>query len=331
MPTLRAYERLGWCLTPAKGKAPYLTSWPKKALCSADKAAHWLSNGRNLALVTGQRSGVVVVDVDPRNGGERGLYDLENAHGKLPDTLTCNTGGGGLHLYFRHYDGARTSKPAEGIDYQVDRRCVIVPPSVHPDTRNPYQWASDPGQTTIAELPESWRVALSGEKGTPVPLSDGPIPEGRRNQTLFNLARDLYRNGEPESLVRSRIEEANDLRCTPPLEPAEIAQVVAGAYRYRGGGASPLSLLQAAVWRWPMPSIHKLTLLSLASYADTETLKAYPTQEQIAVRAAITDRRVRAVLKDLEADGWFTRSTHRRSQGSGFNYSYQLRVPEVTE
>lgn len=328
---LRSYERLGWHLAPAKGKRPIGKAWPEKALCSASQAAVWLDKGHNLALVTGSRSGIVVIDIDPRNGGADSLGAAQAEYGALPETLTSNTGGGGQHLVYRYFDGARSGKPLDGIDFQADRRCIIVPPSMHPETGALYQWASDPESTPIAELPSQWQQAMAGVKPETFADDGGPIPEGRRNQTLFDLARHLYGKGEPETLVRAQIEEANDTRCEPPLEPAEVAQIVAGAYRYRVTEASPLSLFQGAVWRWPMDSIHKLTLLALASYADTQTLKAYPTQEQIALRAGITDRHVRTVLKRLEAQDWFTRTNHRRSQGSGFNHSYQLRIPGVSQ
>lgn len=322
---------IGASLTPLKGKQPYRKGWPGKGVRSAETAREWLHKGENVGLITGEASGVVVVDVDPRNGGEASLYDLEQAHGTLPDTLTCQTGGNGLHLYFKHFPEAKSGTPVDGIDFKAGGGCVVVPPSIHPDTKALYQWADL--DVDVAELPQAWREAMAGKAATHCAFEDdgGPIPEGKRNNTLFNIARLLFKQGDPEPLVRSRIEEANEHRCQTPLEPSEVAQIIAAAYRYRGGDASPLSLLQAAAWRWPLPSIHKLTLLALASFADTQSLKAYPTQEQIALRAGITDRRVRAVLKDLEAQGWFTRSTHRRSQGSGFNHSYQIRVPEVAQ
>ncbi|WOJ95794.1 bifunctional DNA primase/polymerase [Congregibacter brevis] len=317
-------------LIPLKGKRPVKKAWTEAKLYRADTARQWLQKGQNVGMVTGNDSGVVVIDIDPRNGGDLSLYELQETIGALPETRTVVTGGGGLHFYFKCYEGAESRKPFDGIDFQAEKRCVAIPPSVHPETGVLYEWGNN---HDIAELPESWREAMNGQNAMQTKFSDdgGAIPEGKRNQTLFDIARLLFKRGDPESLVRCRIEEANTERCQPPLQPPEIALIVASAYQYRGGEASPLSRLQAAVWRWPLPSIHKLTLLSLASYADTQSLKAYPTQGQIAVRAGITDRRVRAVLKELEAQNWFSRSTHRRSQGPGFNHSYQLRVPEVTQ
>lgn len=41
----------------------------------------------NLGILTGQASGVFVLDVDPRHGGDTALAGLERVHGPLPYTL----------------------------------------------------------------------------------------------------------------------------------------------------------------------------------------------------------------------------------------------------
>ncbi|MGH9023116.1 MAG: bifunctional DNA primase/polymerase, partial [Acidimicrobiia bacterium] len=52
-----------------------------------------------VAVATGRRSGLVVVDVDPRSGGHESLRRLQSLMGSMPATLTALTGGGGTHLY----------------------------------------------------------------------------------------------------------------------------------------------------------------------------------------------------------------------------------------
>lgn len=56
----------------------------------------------NLAVITGAISGIVVVDIDPKNGGDRSLAALEARQGPLPATIESITGGGGRHVYFAH-------------------------------------------------------------------------------------------------------------------------------------------------------------------------------------------------------------------------------------
>lgn len=87
--------------------------------------------------------GQLVVDIDPRHEGDQGLRLLEVVHGPLPPTRTVlsGRGDGGRHLYFLSPDGPLTSRelPA-GIDLKTRGGYVVAPPSLHPDTGQPYQW-----------------------------------------------------------------------------------------------------------------------------------------------------------------------------------------------
>ncbi len=53
--------------------------------------------------------GVVVVDVDPRDGGASALVELTCPHGGLSPTWTAYTGGGGLHAWYRAGGRSRPS------------------------------------------------------------------------------------------------------------------------------------------------------------------------------------------------------------------------------
>ncbi|MGH9182027.1 MAG: bifunctional DNA primase/polymerase, partial [Acidimicrobiales bacterium] len=59
---------------------------------------HWPAAG--VGIVTGTRSGIVVVDVDPAHGGNDSLSSLQEAGVGLPRTLYARTGGGGWHLFY---------------------------------------------------------------------------------------------------------------------------------------------------------------------------------------------------------------------------------------
>ncbi len=56
----------------------------------------------NVAVPTGKSSGLVVLDVDPDEGGEESLAALERANSPHPKTASSRTGGGGTHLFFRY-------------------------------------------------------------------------------------------------------------------------------------------------------------------------------------------------------------------------------------
>jgi hypothetical protein len=109
----------------------------------------------NLAVVTGVTSGVVVLDVDPRNGGDDELSALERRHGPLPPTPEVRTGGGGVHLYFTYPEHpVATTIVGPGLDLKADGGLVVVPPSIHA-SGHPYEWeaGADPDALPLAELP----------------------------------------------------------------------------------------------------------------------------------------------------------------------------------
>jgi hypothetical protein len=112
---------------------------------------------------------VIVIDIDPRNGGSIG--DLEALVGPLPATLTVWSGrnDGGRHLYFLRPAGQLTStRLPEGIDLKANGY-VIAPPSIHPATGLPYKWEQYP----VAAPPHGLRELLR-----PAPR---PINLPRRN------------------------------------------------------------------------------------------------------------------------------------------------------
>ncbi|MGE4043347.1 MAG: bifunctional DNA primase/polymerase [Acetobacteraceae bacterium] len=118
----------------------------------------WKRRGYNIAIATGERSGVIVLDVDGPEG-EASLAALQASHGALPVTLESSSGNG-RHLYFRHPGRPvrnSTAKIGPKLDIRGDGGCVTVPPSIHPSGRR-YAWVDE--GTPIAEAPE-WLVTLA--------------------------------------------------------------------------------------------------------------------------------------------------------------------------
>jgi len=82
-----------------------MSSWGEKASTSKatirEWAARWPRANLGIALGVVAESHVFVLDVDPRNGGDRTLADLLERHGDLPRGPEVATGRGGRHLYLR--------------------------------------------------------------------------------------------------------------------------------------------------------------------------------------------------------------------------------------
>src|ERR1700737_1803111 len=59
------------------------------------------SPNANIGIATGRDAGILVLDIDPRNGGKETLARLKKDLGPLPVTVTALTGAGGRHLIFK--------------------------------------------------------------------------------------------------------------------------------------------------------------------------------------------------------------------------------------
>jgi len=98
----------------------------------------WAEGDYGIAVLTGKISGILVADVDPRNGG-----DTTAIRARITTPCpTVLTGGGGLHFYFRLEQGQSIRSghsSVQGVDRCADLRYVVAPPSIHPNG-TPYRW-----------------------------------------------------------------------------------------------------------------------------------------------------------------------------------------------
>jgi hypothetical protein len=92
---------------------------------SAEECERWFSTDtdRNVGIVTGAISNIVVLDVDGEQG-ERSLLSL----GVMPATPTVRTGRG-RHLYFRHpgFPVRNSVAIKPGLDVRGDGGYVVAP------------------------------------------------------------------------------------------------------------------------------------------------------------------------------------------------------------
>jgi hypothetical protein len=218
--------------------------------------ARWFARwpDANLGIVTGAVSGLVVLDVDPKHGGDDSLAALERAHGRLPETCEALTGGGGRHLYFAHPGGVVHNRAAlaPGIDLRGDGGYVVAPPSLHPSGRD-YVWevSRDPDEVPPAPMPR-WLLQLAtgpGERGGH-PLThwrrlvrEG-VAEGARNSSIASLTGHLLWHGVDPEVALDLLLCWNAERCRPPLDADEVARTVESIRRLHereatAGAAAP--------------------------------------------------------------------------------------------
>ena len=151
----------GWLVVPLHNPKQGVCSCRKKDCGSPGKhprTEHGLKDGSkdakqieiwwakwpdaNLGILTGQESGLLVLDVDGEDG-KASLQDLTMTHGNLPKTLCAKTGRTGndgkrkgCHYYFRAPVGATIRNSAgalgKGLDIRANGGYVVAPPSLQP-------------------------------------------------------------------------------------------------------------------------------------------------------------------------------------------------------
>jgi len=203
----------------------------------------------------------VALDIDPRNGGDGSIDELELHYGPLPETVESRTGGGGRHLLFRNpgvplRKGLGAGFP--GVDLKADGGYIVAPPSIHP-TGAAYAWHLDPGETELANLPE-WLLDLARQpelvspSGPPAVrprkllpcarrfLASG-VDEGARNVAFFTFAKHLRNAERPRDEAEAECLALNagvladgvTAFCRPSLDAPAVIAAVRSAYEGGGG------------------------------------------------------------------------------------------------
>lgn len=118
------------CRSPAKH--PRTLRGAHDAACDEAAIRAWWTQwpDANIGMTL---EGLAVVDVDPRNGGDDALTALQAKHGRLPETATALTGGGGQHYLYRVAESRRLpGKLGDGIDLKHGPGAyIVVAPSIH--------------------------------------------------------------------------------------------------------------------------------------------------------------------------------------------------------
>lgn len=207
------------------GKIP-LIAWRdyQYRLATPDEIRTWWHRypQANIGVVTGEVSGIIVLDVDGETG-DRALRELPS----LPETCQVATGRG-RHFWFKHPGGhlGNSTNLLPGLDLRADGGYVVVPPSLH-RTGQRYTWQHSDG-TPLAD-PPGWLIELIMKPFQGPADTDSThiqrIQEGSRNDTLFRLGRRLRKTGLSRGGIDVALEYENRYRCDPPLPVEEVASL----------------------------------------------------------------------------------------------------------
>ena len=231
-----AYAERGYEVLPLQGKTPLTSQGFYDATTDPDTITRWWDKWPDANIGCRPPDDALILDVDPRNGGTL------TALGDYPVTRTARTGSGGWHVWFAARGRFRgTLLNAEGIDIKSAHGLIVMPPSIHPVTGEPYRWEiSGP----VAPLPHSLIARVvkppsrvyrgSGTSMTEAQLA-GIIRKmedaltDRNNTLLWCACRLFERNADADAFVQLELAASST-----GLDDDEIARTIESAAKQVG-------------------------------------------------------------------------------------------------
>jgi hypothetical protein len=230
------YASWGWPVLPLApgGKVPATAHGVHDATTDPGTIRQWWAQQpqANVGIAAGRASGLVVADIDPRNGGDTSWARWLSEHGAGPDGPIALTAGGGEHHLYLYTPELRSCKLADGVDLLSDGRYFVASPSIVGGREYVWEASSDPLEGVAPPpVPSAWLAAyLARERRSPT--TTGELIRGNRNAGLTALAGAMRRHGMGESEILAALRVANETRCDIPLPSSEVARIAASVARY---------------------------------------------------------------------------------------------------
>jgi hypothetical protein len=227
-----AYANRGWAVLPVVPgeKLPATQHGVHDATTDEEQILRWWGANPdfNIGVAAGERSGIIVYDVDPRNGGEDSWELWCEKNGRPPDGCVQMTAGGGMHYIARYTRELRSCKLLDGVDLLSDGRYFLAAPSVVGGRQ--YFWDGDQAEPFLT--PVEWVDAYHGRVSTRAGTLAGEIIKGRRNDGLAAIGGGLRSMGLTEKEIVTTLLEVNSGRCDDPLPESEVRQIARSVARY---------------------------------------------------------------------------------------------------
>lgn len=252
------YAARGWRVVPILPgqKRPALDAWVERATTDHVLIDDWwrAHPDHGVGIVTGEQSGLFVLDIDPEHGGDDTLADLEHTHGPLADTIETITGSGGRHILFTWpgwNPGTNAGQLGPGLDLRAEGGQIVAPPTIHPNGR-PYMWelAHDPHDGLAVAAAPDWLLELLKPLAAVTPRRDiaaytGDPRPGDRFAANVTWPELLERDGA--QCVDRRTDRKTNSDYELWTRPGKNARDGASASLYYGG----TDLLKVFTTNWP--------------------------------------------------------------------------------
>ena len=230
------YASWGWHVLPLipNDKRPASAHGVHDATINPEQIKAWWAQNPsfNIGIAAGEKSGIVVFDIDPRNGGSDSWDDFTAEHGGVPDGICQLTAGGGQHYIAQAREGLKSCELRPGVDFLANGRYFVVTPSVVNDREYTWEASGDPIDGICPfEIPESWLSAMAVRKVI-VSATDGALITGNRNAGLASMAGSMRHSGFSASEIFAAISLANAERCDIPLPASDVKRIAESIARY---------------------------------------------------------------------------------------------------
>ena len=230
------YASWGWRVLPVipNDKRPATAHGVNDATSDQEQIRKWWSANPefNIGIAAGEASGIVVFDIDPRNGGDDSWDEFIKEHGDTPDGAYQLTAGGGQHYIANWQDGIKSCELRPGVDLLANGRYFLASPSSINGKSYEWEASSDPFDGVAPfTIPEPWRAAMAVRKVISNASESGLIT-GNRNAGLTAIAGSMRHYGLSEHEIHAALMVANATRCEIPLPASEVAQIAHSVARY---------------------------------------------------------------------------------------------------
>jgi hypothetical protein len=212
-------------------KKPAIKHWQRLGLKGSAKLAAKFSEIDSFGFPLGPRSGVTILDVDTKDRGV--LHEAQSRHGETPYVVET---GGGYHAYYR-YSGERRHIRPWGADVPIDvlgGGYAVGAPSVA--AKGQYRIIHGT-LDDLKSLPPLHAVLDQLRK---------PIPEGRRNQSLFRMSLEQAAHTDDFETLMDVMRTRN-MDCTVPLTESELEAAAHSAWKYERQGRNLVGRGKAVV------------------------------------------------------------------------------------
>ena len=265
-----SYLKRGFSVIPVepRGKKPLVAwePWQHSLPTSHDLHVYWEQFPcANVGIVTGQISGLTVVDLDTKEAKDNLKRIMgDNQVQGIPRTRT----GRGWQLFFAYHAIGNKAGVIPGMDIRGDGGFVVVPPSLHQNGKT-YTWEVNLTEQ-LPELPPALIELLAGGNligrnagmATLLCAGSNPAPrqlfdtanalqgvgEGQRDDVIFKLACKLRSADIPMEMAATLVTEAAQ-NCTPPFPVGKAIEKVERAYhKYEARSEVVIKSAQPSFW-----------------------------------------------------------------------------------